>query len=114
MLPPTDWLGRRDWGPAPPTTSSMSPTLLCAADLLAIRTCTPLHLQVISPIGLGLTYWMGSGLCRVIAIRMRYFVHVRFEEMGASHAMETWPCERFSWEFGSVSSLAEAGCVGRD
>ena len=109
MLPPTAWLGRRDWGPAPPTTLATSPTQPCAVDLRVVLSCTPLYLQVISPIGLGLTNWMDSGLCMVAAIHKRYSAYAKATVMDAQRFVGARLRERFSWEFGSFPSLAEVG-----
>ena len=89
----------------------MGQTLLYAVDLRVALSCIPLFIQVISPTGLGLTYWVGSGLCRIIAARTCHFVHVQFMEKDILYFMETRPCERFAWECSSLPSLAEAGCV---
>ena len=82
MLLPTAWLGRRDWGPAPPTTLATSSTQPCAVDLRVVLSCTPLYLQVISPIGLGLTNWMDSGLCTAAAIHKRDSAYVKAMVVG--------------------------------
>ena len=92
----------------------MSQTLLCAADLRVALSCIPVHLHVISPIGIGLSNWMDSGLCMAAAIRKRDSAYVKAMVLGTSLFMEARLRERFIWEFGSVPSLAEAGCVGRD
>ena len=40
-----------------------------------------------------------------------YIAYVNAMVLGTALFLETWPYERFAWEFTSFPSLAEAGCV---